>query len=161
MFNSRKGITPLVATILLVAFSVGLGALVMSWGEEYVRENAEFAQGAAEVKSECLAASISLINIAGQSQACISDKGLELWIDNGPKEVYQIQARIAGRTGVDVIDNILQEPLLAINAVKALVHYNQEIGDILQVKLTPMILKQEGFALCPEAAINIEQIGAC
>ena len=51
LFTQKRALTPLVATVLLVAFSVGLGALVMSWGEDYISEKAEFVQGTAEIKS--------------------------------------------------------------------------------------------------------------
>ena len=81
MFHNQRAITPLVATILLVAFSIGLGALVMSWGEEYVKENAGFAQGTAEVQSECEAAQIDLMVIEGKRQACATSTSIHLWLD--------------------------------------------------------------------------------
>jgi len=31
LFNNKKGISPLVATILLIAFAVSIGALIMNW----------------------------------------------------------------------------------------------------------------------------------
>ncbi len=31
MFNNKRGISPLVATILLIAFAVSIGALIMNW----------------------------------------------------------------------------------------------------------------------------------
>src|SRR3989344_4204221 len=104
LFDTRKGITPLVATILLVAFSVGLGALVMSWGEEYIAEKAEFVQGTAEVRSGCDAAKLDIIRISGQPQACVGAQGIQLWIDNGPDiDLANIHARIVGANGVDTI----------------------------------------------------------
>ena len=41
----KQAISPLVATILLLAFSIAIGAVVMSWGESYVEEKANFVQG--------------------------------------------------------------------------------------------------------------------
>ena len=34
----KKGMSPLVATVLLIAFAVALGAVVLNWGEEFVQE---------------------------------------------------------------------------------------------------------------------------
>jgi len=162
LFDSRRGITPLVATILLVAFSVGLGALVMSWGEEYIEEKAEFVQGTAEVKSGCDAAKIDIIKIGGQPQACIGPDTIQLWIDNGPDtELYNIHARIAGANGVDVKEEILGEPLLQSNAVKASVPYSNAIVPILQIKLTPKIWTGRDVATCAQSAINVERIPSC
>lgn len=159
---NSKGITPLVATILLVAFSVGLGALVMSWGENYIEEKATFVQGTAEVKSGCDAAQINIISIAGQQQACISQQGLQLWIDNGPDvELYNIHARLAGSNGVQSIEEILEEPLLRSNAAKVTVPVDASVGQLLQAKLTPMYWTGNGIASCSQSAITIERLPSC
>jgi hypothetical protein len=162
LFSSSKGITPLVATILLVAFSVGLGALVMSWGEEYIAEKAEFVQGTAEVKSGCDAAAIQLIRISGTPQACIGPEGINLWIDNGPNvDLYNIHARIVGPNGVDVIEDILEQPLLKANAVKTTIPINPQLGGVTQVRLTPKFWTGKDIALCSQNALEIERIKQC
>lgn len=38
MFKSKKSISPLVATILLLAFAVALGSVVMSWGKGLIEK---------------------------------------------------------------------------------------------------------------------------
>jgi flagellin-like protein len=35
--NTKKGISPLIATVLLIGFSVALAAVVMTWGLDYVK----------------------------------------------------------------------------------------------------------------------------
>ena len=162
LFSSRKAITPLVATILLVAFSVGLGALVMSWGEEYIEQKAEFVQGTAEIKSGCDVAKISIIKISGQPQACFGPESIQLWIDNGPDmDLYNIHARIAGTNTVQVQEEILSQPLLKANAIKATVPYDRSIGAILQIKLTPKIWTGKDVAICAQSAITVEKIPPC
>ncbi|HLF54808.1 MAG TPA: hypothetical protein VI612_03750 [Candidatus Nanoarchaeia archaeon] len=159
---ARKGMTPLVATILLVAFSVGLGALVMSWGEDYIEQKAEFVQGVQEVKSGCDAVSFELIKIGGQPQACRTADTIELWIDNGPNmDLYNIHARVAGKDGVSVSEEILKTPLLKENSVKASVPYDPTIGQILQVKLTPKISSGDTAISCTEKPLNVEYIPVC
>ena len=32
IFRSKKGVSPLIATILLIAFAVALGSVVLNWG---------------------------------------------------------------------------------------------------------------------------------
>ncbi len=34
--KNKKGVSPLIATVLLIAFAVALGAIVMSWGRSYI-----------------------------------------------------------------------------------------------------------------------------
>jgi len=38
MFQSRRGVTPLVATLLLIVFAIALGVLTMSVGGSYLQE---------------------------------------------------------------------------------------------------------------------------
>ena len=162
LFHSRKGITPLVATILLVAFSVGLGALVMSWGEDYIEEKAEFVQGTAEVKSGCDTAQFSVIKIGGQQQACLGPNGIQLWIDNGPDiDLFNIHARIAGSNGIGVIEGILVQPLVKSNAVKVVVPFDRTISPILQIKLTPKIWTGSAAITCAQNAVTLERLQPC
>jgi len=161
MFNKR-GITPLVATILLVAFSVGLGALVMSWGEDYIEEKAEFVQGTAEVRSGCDVAAISVIKIGGQQQACFGPNGIQVWIDNSPDiDLFNIHARIAGANGVQVIEGILKQPLVKSNAVKVEIPYDRSIVPILQIKLTPQIWTGSNAATCAQNSLTLERLQPC
>lgn len=162
MFDNQRGITPLVATVLLVAFSVGLGALVMSWGEDYIEEKAEFVQGTGEIKSACDSVSIDIIKIGGKVQACQSARGVELWIDNGPDvDLSNIHARIAGNRGVDVAPNILLSPLVRANSVRSVVAVKPEVGQVLQVKLTPKVWSGTKESTCATQAITVEQFPAC
>ena len=162
MFQSRKGITPLVATVLLVAFSVGLGALVMSWGEEYVKEHAGFAQGTAEVKSECDSAQVELMIIEGKRQACATSSAVNLWIDNGPNiDLYNIHARVAGENGVKVVEEIFSGSLAKSNSVKAVIPYDASIAPILQVRLTPRVWTGRDVVMCPQKQIDVEKIPSC
>lgn len=161
VFENNRGITPLVATVLLVAFSVGLGALVMSWGEDYIAQKAEFVQGTGEIKSACDTAHIDFIRIAGQPQACLGGRGLEIWIDNGEVDVSSIHARIVGSKGVDVVSNILLAPLVKLNSARAIVPVKPEVGQVLQVKLTPKIWSGTKESTCATAAITLERFPAC
>jgi len=162
MFDNQRGITPLVATVLLVAFSIGLGALVMSWGEEYISQKAEFVQGTPEVKGMCDMAKIDIIKIAGDPQICIGPLGVQVFIDNGPDvDLVGVHARIAGSSGIDVQENILALPLIRANAARSYIPIKPDIGDVLQVKLTPKILENNQVAICSQNAITLEKIPKC
>lgn len=50
---NKKAVSPLIATVLLIAFAVALGAIVMNWGESFVRETQETAEEASIGKIEC------------------------------------------------------------------------------------------------------------
>ena len=157
----RKGISPLVATVLLVAFSVALGALVMSWGQDYIEEKAEFVKGMHEVKSGCDLAQLNIIKIGGVPQICINDNKIQVWFDNGPDiPINGVHARVVGTTGVSVQENILKAVLPKENAVKAS-FFVEPIGKIRQVKFTPKVFLIDKDYFCSEQAITVENIPEC
>src|SRR3989344_3674175 len=49
LFSSRRGISPLVATVMLIAFAVALGAVVMNWGKGYIQETQVIPEGEIEL----------------------------------------------------------------------------------------------------------------
>jgi len=53
MVMNKKAVSPLIATVLLIAFAVALGAIVMNWGESFVRETQQTAEEGAEGKLDC------------------------------------------------------------------------------------------------------------
>lgn len=53
MFNSKKGVSPLIATVLLIAFTVALGAVVMNWGKDFVTTKAKDTSGVANLELSC------------------------------------------------------------------------------------------------------------
>lgn len=159
---NKRGVSPLVATILLVAFSIGLGALVMSWGEEYIEQKAEFVQGVGEAKTGCNAVEFSLIQIGGVPQVCKTADSIELWIDNGPNmDIFNIHARVAGFRDVYVDEELLDEPLMRENSVKVSIPITEELGQILQVKLTPKIFVDNRLVTCNDQAMQIENLPVC
>ena len=162
MFRSKRGVSPLVATILLVAFSIGLGALVMSWGEEYIEQKAEFVQGIEEARIGCDAVDFNLIKIGGVPQACRTADTIELWIDNGPNmDLYNIHARVAGFNDVYVDEELLEEPLIRENSAKVTIENTEKLGQILQVKLTPKIFTDGEVVMCEQKAMLIEHLPIC
>lgn len=50
---NKKGVSPLIATVLLIAFSVALGAVVMNWGTSYVRNTSEASETNSDDKVMC------------------------------------------------------------------------------------------------------------
>jgi len=50
---NKKGISPLIATILLVGFVVVIGAVVIIWGRNFIKERAEKEGSLAEKQLEC------------------------------------------------------------------------------------------------------------
>jgi len=53
-----KGVSPLIATIILIALTVSIGAIIVGWGRSYVQK-----------QTSCLGMSIQLSNLKGGASA--------------------------------------------------------------------------------------------
>ena len=123
LFKGTRGISPLVATVLLIAFSVALGAVVMSWGESYIEQRAEFVSGRSEVGGPCDTALVTIIKVKDQIQICERDNTLELFVESGPQRLVGIKARVLGADSVFLAENILASPLEAASAIKTAINH--------------------------------------
>jgi len=161
MFRSKKAVSPLIATILLIVFSIALGAVVMSWGEAYIEEKAEFVKGAQETVAGCDAALIKIIKVGGVPQICVRDDVIEVFMENGPNtDIYDVHARIIGTDGIATRESVLSEPLLPSDARKVMFRF-EPVGQIRQVKLTPMVLRAGALTPCTEKGVIVENVNPC
>ncbi len=160
LFKGTRGISPLVATVLLIAFSVALGAVVMSWGESYIEQRAEFVSGRSEVGGPCDTALVTIIKVKDQIQICERDNTLELFVESGPQRLVGIKARVLGADSVFLAENILASPLEAASAIKTVINHGA-IGTVSQVTLTPVILVNENQEFCTESKTIVEDIRPC
>lgn len=156
----KTTISPLMATVLLIAFSVALGAVVMKWGETYIEENAEFVRGVREVVTSCDSASFSLVQSEGQPKICQQNGKLLVWFDNGPHvELSNIMARVLGEKNV-AVQYVLESPLQKSGAAKTEIGL-EKTGKATQVKFTPEITINGDAVQCTEKAVVVERIPNC
>ena len=160
LFKGRRGISPLVATVLLIAFSVALGAVVMSWGETYIEQKAEFVSGKSEVGGPCDAATISIIKVKGQLELCVRGDTIEAFVENGQQALAGIKARVLGTSGVFLVENILSSPLAAGESIKTSFTFKQ-VGELQQVKLTPIVNVNDKQQFCTQSDTIVEDIRPC
>ena len=160
---NKKGLSPMVATLLLIAFAIALGLVVMSWGKGYIEEKAEFVAGSQDM-SACKVIRMNVIQVAGADKICYdtSDYTISVFLENGPESaVSNMQARIIGTGGVHTVDSILGKPIGKDAARDVVFSYPQVVGEIQQVKLIPKVGKGDQASLCPEAAVVLESVNPC
>jgi flagellin-like protein len=74
LLQSRKGISPLIATVLLIAFAVALGAVVMSWGRGYIENTATFAEEKSAAEMRCtMDVELDFAIVNNQKKVCYDD----------------------------------------------------------------------------------------
>jgi len=161
MLEQKRGVSPLVATLLLLLMSVGLGAAVMSWGESYIEEKAEFVHGSREVALGCDSVEFHSIIVGEETKVCTIEDRVQVWIENGPgADLYDLHSRIVGSDDIYTKESLLEEPLIKGDSIKTeIAHY--PIGTVKQVKLTPRISLDGKIILCSQNALVVEDIKPC
>ncbi|MBN1386500.1 hypothetical protein JW968_06015 [Candidatus Woesearchaeota archaeon] len=159
----KRGISPLIATVLLIAFAIALGAIVMNWGRQYTKSSIERTDITTETQYKCkLDVGIRLYEVNGRKKICINSTEhlLDLMVENGPNVDIQGLHMII----VDESDNIdvitLPDSGIPKAGVKHINYtYNHIIlnDDLLQIKLSPIVKINDEDIICKEKALTIEQ----
>jgi flagellin-like protein len=162
MFDNKKGISPLIATLLLIMFAIALGTVVMNWGKAYIEDKAEFV-GSYAATGDCSGVGFSIVTISGELQLCYdaNTKSIEFILENGAGEdIENMQARVIGSAGIFTEENILPQPLKKTHTIK-LSFTPGNIGDIKQFKLTPLIKLNGDSLFCQSQALVQEIVRQC
>jgi flagellin-like protein len=67
MFKSKKAMSPLIATVLLIAFAVALGALIINWSSSIVSTECQFSLEL-NSKSTCINGNIVKLGIINNQE---------------------------------------------------------------------------------------------
>ena len=93
MFRNKKGISPLIATVLLVSFVVVLSGVIMFWGRQYVTELMEKRGEVAAAKLECEHVDFEVVGLSGselhlRNIGSVKIAGFILKFEGGGTEEY-------------------------------------------------------------------------
>ncbi len=156
--NFKKGVSPLIATVLLIAFAVALGSVVMNWGL-----NLNFGKTA----DNCRNVEIKIRNMDG-SDACFGGSGqngyVNFIIDNtGLAEVNGLRVIIDGEKGTKLFDldklSIKKGSLYDKKDQEVSYDFSQ-YGDIKQISFIPKIITGQ-TEICTKNSIEAKAIGKC
>ncbi|MEM5812912.1 MAG: archaellin/type IV pilin N-terminal domain-containing protein [Candidatus Aenigmatarchaeota archaeon] len=111
---ARKGLSPLVATVLIVAFTISTAMIIMSWYRSFSLETSERIANQTSQKIDCSYGAISFRNI------CTNEDNLTGIIENtGNIELRNIEINIVYKNGTTLVYNSthlgLEDPLLVGN----------------------------------------------
>ncbi|MBT3865490.1 hypothetical protein HOF78_00105 [Candidatus Woesearchaeota archaeon] len=101
MRKNKKGISPLIATVLLIGFAVALAAVVMTWGLDFIKNTAEATESQTQNTLICasdLSFTISDVISTGSDRSITVD-------NRGQVDIKSIIFRIYGDSGVDTVDS--------------------------------------------------------
>lgn len=158
IFISKKGVSPLIATILLIAFAVALGSVVMNWG---------LSLNLGKSTDVCRNVEIKIRNI-DTIEACFGGFGqngyINFIIDNTGTDISGLAIWIVGDKGTRLfdLDNILiKRGSLYDKKDKEISYDFTQFGNIKQMQFIPKVKTQQTTEICPKNAVKAEKIGIC
>ncbi|HII72233.1 TPA: hypothetical protein HA265_05760 [Candidatus Woesearchaeota archaeon] len=166
----KRAVSPLIATVLLIAFAVALGAVVMNWGRGYVEDTANIARERSDTEVKCASdVDISIVEIDGTPQICYNTSGsnynVNFIVENRKATmVEEVQVRVIGQnTRVPFTTNLGPDSNLTSNQAKLMnaSYLSATYGVPEQVKITPVIKVAGQEVTCSQNAETRTGIKTC
>lgn len=145
-FTRKKAVSPLIATVLLIAFAVALGAVVMNWGRSYTEQTAENVKKKSDVDVKCsLDVRMKLLELGSKPQLCLGQWGANSYINftvlnDGTKKVEAIDVMVIGDTGIAQNTSLPNSSVSVAGAAKISAAYTySSVGSLKKVRLIPVV----------------------
>ena len=158
-FFKKRGVSPLIATVLLISFAVALGSVVLNWGRNL--EISNFGDG-------CPGVSIKVRSMEG-AEVCYTsqdkDANLKFIIDNdGNADIEGLGIWVVGEKGTKLMDldaiSIKKGYLFEVQE-NAVAYDFEAYGDIKQVQFIPKAKIDDSIEICARNAVKAGKIGIC
>lgn len=161
IFRTKNGISPLIATILLIAFAVALGSVLLQWGINlnlYKSTDVD----------KCNSVGIQIRGI-DTSDACFGGAGtngyIEFILDNtGTEEIDGIYILIEGDSGkksIDLDNIVIKKGSLYEKKDKEVAYDFSAYGNIKQIQFMPKIKDNGNTETCAIRTVKAKKIGVC
>ena len=146
----KRGMSPLLSTLMLMGFAIALGGVVMSWGK---------AGFTTERPLDCTQTRIEAVSYGSNKGVCSKGEALELTIqNNGEIDIDGVKVSLLGENNI-YSWTISNKVMVADIAKLDLQH--PDIGKINKVVVIPKFVYNDNERLCPNNGFSIEDIGEC
>jgi len=154
LIKEKKGITPLMATLLLISFAVAVGVVFMNVARAQVEDGAQCA----------VDVGMKLANIAGSGDFCYdtAKQELKFTIENGVNQ--NIEGLIVNVIGTEKAETFELNDAKVIKAGTYVGHVKYNLaaaGTIRQVKISPKVVLYDEELICSEFAVVVESVSNC
>ena len=158
-FLNKRGVSPLIATVLLISFAVALGSVVLNWGR-----NLDISKPG----DKCTGISIEIRNL-NTYQVCYAGSGQEGYINfiidnSGNIDTDGLGIWITGEKGTKLLDlnelSIKQGELLDVKDKSVKYDFNA-YGSIKNIQFFPKVNINNELEICTRNSIKADNIGAC
>ena len=158
IFISKKGVSPIIATVLLIAFAVSLGSVIMTWGLNF-----------RNIKSgdDCSRVSIAINSLDG-NDVCLFEAGAAGYMNfamanRGDIDIGGIVVWVVGQKEAKFFDiDTDTKKGESFSTSERQISYNpSELGPVLQVQFIPKIKHGQASEICPFKSVKSDRIRIC
>ena len=146
--KDKRGITPIMATVLLVSFAVAVGVVVMSFGRAEVEEEAVCP----------IDIGLAFAEISGKQDICFDGSQVRFTVENGINiNIEGLLVNVIGTEKAETAD-LTEAKLTKAGTYLGKVPFS---GSIRQVKISPKVLLKAQEEICVEQSLVMENIPSC
>jgi flagellin-like protein len=108
-----KGISPLIASVMLIAITVALAALVMSWNNALFKSTTKTVENRTDVAVECSSAQITIEDVYITPGTELNGSARVVMKNGGFNSLYLNSLQLLNRTGDNFSTGFVQGPIAA------------------------------------------------
>jgi flagellin-like protein len=132
--NTKKGVSPLIATVLLIAFAVALGAVVMNWGRAQLDPSNN--------KNLCSEVEINLEKINQMPNICYSNS--ENYVsfllrNDGSLSVLKFRITLISEDQ-NTYNNVINQRIDSGETKRLQSNFPSDLGKIQKVRISPILI---------------------
>lgn len=138
----KKGISPLIATVLIIGFTVSLAAVIMTWGSSFVKNLQEETKLSADRSMACTQATfeIKAAFTYGTTLAAVVE-------GTGRQDIKSFIIRVSGKKGKGTVQS--SQGISRNGIGKVAINYNLgEVGLAKQIEMLPILQDEKGEFDC-------------
>lgn len=152
--RGKKAMSPLIATVLLIAFAVALGAMIMNWSEDEATPIASNAGGS------CEAVSLELNEVFGKQIFCYQEPDIRFnLVNSGGAEIQGVQLRTVNEDLKEVKMNI-PSSRIAIGGTFSYENEFDKSGKV-HVELIPYVIEGNQPVYCRSGGVVQDILPDC
>jgi len=145
-FKQRRAMSPLLATVILIAFAVAIGALIMNW-----TTNINIAS--------CIDAEIEFMKIGEKPTICYNNGKINLVVlVKGNTNIEGLLVRITDED-LNVVDKIIEQKAAKGDTIRANIEYVKNKS--VRVDVYPIIDRLDKEEICTDRGIYVDPLGDC
>ena len=164
---NKKAVSPLVGVILVIALSVTIGAMVVSWSTDFSKKTVEYVGEKNQMEQTCsMDVSIEFWEKTGGCKAvCYNDSNVSFTLTNtGKKEINGLKVLTMSNSGnpsTITINGTNRFPMEKADSERFSFELNHSGSELGMIKIYPVVKLGKDEPVCTDKGLVMEQVFQC